>query len=58
MVKMPTSANLPVPHIMVHWSGGFESCHKITRTVVRFDQLETYPDLLDRALGLALDGKR
>lgn len=44
--------------VSLQWSGGFESCHEITRTVMRFDQLESYPDLLDRALGLALAGKR
>jgi hypothetical protein len=44
--------------VRLHWSGGFESCHEITRTVMRFDQLEAYPDLLDRTLGLALAGKR
>lgn len=43
--------------LKLHWSGGFESCHEITRTVMRFDQLEAYPDLLARALELALEGK-
>lgn len=39
------------------WSGGFESCHEITRPVLRFDQLDYYDDLLNRALELALAGK-
>jgi DNA invertase Pin-like site-specific DNA recombinase len=44
--------------VLMHWSGGFESCHEITRTVMRFDQLESYQQLIDRALSLALAGKR
>lgn len=40
------------------WSGGFESCHEITRTVQRFHQLECYEQLVDRALELALSGER
>ncbi len=43
--------------VIMHWSGGFESCHEITRTVMRFDQLESYQELMDRALELALAGK-
>jgi DNA invertase Pin-like site-specific DNA recombinase len=43
--------------VTLHWSGGFESVHEIRRTVIRFDQLESYKDLINRALGLALAGK-
>jgi DNA invertase Pin-like site-specific DNA recombinase len=43
--------------VIMHWSGGFESCHEITRTVTRFNQLESYEQLLDRVLGLTLAGK-
>lgn len=44
--------------VTLHWSGGFESVHEIRRTVVRFEQLESYQDLMNRVLGLALGGKR
>jgi hypothetical protein len=44
--------------IRLHWSGGFESAHEITRTVQQFDQLESYETLIDRVLELTLAGKR
>jgi hypothetical protein len=44
--------------IGLHWSGGFESRHVITRPVQRFTQLECYDQLLGRALELALSGAR
>jgi hypothetical protein len=43
--------------VTLHWSGGFESCYEIIRTVTRFDQMESYQELIDRALALALAGK-
>ena len=44
--------------LRLHWSGGFESCHEITRYVPRFVQLESYDKLIDRALELTLAGAR
>ena len=44
--------------VRIHWSGGFESCHQITRSVMRFDQMESYDQLVERTLGLALSGER
>jgi DNA invertase Pin-like site-specific DNA recombinase len=44
--------------VRLHWSGGFESVHEITRTVQQFRQLETYEQLIDRVLELTLAGKR
>jgi len=43
--------------VVIHWSGGFESRHEITRPVMRFDQQETYQELIARALELALAGE-
>ncbi len=44
--------------VQLHWSGGFESVHAITRTVQRFAQLDTYTTLMERTLELTLAGKR
>jgi hypothetical protein len=44
--------------IRLHWSGGFESSHQITRTVMQFHQLEAYEQLIDRVLELTLAGQR
>ena len=44
--------------IVIHWSGGFESCHDIKRSVMTFKQLEGYDDLLQRSLTLTLAGIR
>jgi len=43
--------------VVLHWGGGFESCYEIRRAVRRFDQMESYPQLLDRVLSLTLAGK-
>ena len=42
--------------IVIHWAGGFESCHDIRRSVMTFAQLEGYEDLVQRALTLTLEG--
>ncbi len=44
--------------VRLHWSGGFESVHEMTRTVQQFNQLECYETLIDRVLKLTLAGKR
>lgn len=44
--------------VAIHWSGGFESCFDITRNVVRFDQMESYEQLLERTLEMAKAGMR
>ena len=44
--------------IAIQWSGGFESHHDITRGVLKFEQLENYSELLQRALELTLQGMR
>lgn len=43
--------------VRLHWSGGFESSHGITRTVLNYEQLEAYDQLIDRLLELAMAGK-
>lgn len=45
-------------NVRLHWSGGFESCHEIRRTVMQFHQLEAYEQLMDRILELTLAGVR
>ena len=57
-VEVEVHNNTERVSVRLHWSGGFESCHEITRTVMRFDQLEAYDQLLNRALELALSGER
>ncbi len=42
--------------VRLHWSGGFESCHALVRTVLNFSQLDCYEQLLDRLLELTLQG--
>ena len=42
--------------VRLHWSGGFESCHDITRPVSLYRQLDSYDDLIERTLSLALLG--
>ena len=44
--------------LRLHWAGGFESCHEITRTVMKFHQLESFAQLIDRIGELAIAGKR
>lgn len=44
--------------VILHWNGGFESCHQLTRLVSKFEQLENYEQLLERALKLTLQGMR
>jgi DNA invertase Pin-like site-specific DNA recombinase len=44
--------------VRLHWSGGFESSHQITRPVSQFYQLEAYEQLIDRTLELTLAGGR
>ena len=42
--------------LRLHWAGGFESCHDIARPVSLFRQLDSYDDLIERTLSLALLG--
>lgn len=44
--------------IQLRWSGGFQSCHEITRRVMKFEQLESYDQLIHRIKELAMAGKR
>ena len=44
--------------IRLHWSGGYESQHAITRVVSQFKQLENYTELMSRVLELTLAGRR
>jgi DNA invertase Pin-like site-specific DNA recombinase len=44
--------------LRLHWSGGFESCYDITRGVMKFHQLESYAQLIERVRELAIAGKR
>lgn len=44
--------------VILHWNGGFESCHQLTRPVSKFEQLENYDQLLERTLQLTLQGMR
>jgi hypothetical protein len=57
-VEVDVHNNTERVSVRLHWSGGFESSHEITRTVVKFDQLEAYQQLIDRVLELTLAGKR
>ena len=43
--------------IRLHWSGGYESQHAITRVVSQFKQLENYTELMSRVLELTLAGR-
>jgi DNA invertase Pin-like site-specific DNA recombinase len=38
--------------LAIHWVGDFTSHHHIVRTVARYDQLDNYPQLIDRILQL------
>jgi len=42
--------------IRLHWSGGYESQHEMTRVVSQFKQLENYSELMSRVLELTLAG--
>jgi DNA invertase Pin-like site-specific DNA recombinase len=44
--------------ITLRWSGGYESCHEITRPVSSYEQLDCYEEMIDRALQLTLTGVR
>jgi DNA invertase Pin-like site-specific DNA recombinase len=44
--------------ISIVWSGGFESCHDVSRGVMKYQQLESYRELMQRTLELTLQGKR
>jgi DNA invertase Pin-like site-specific DNA recombinase len=57
-VEMEVHNNTEQVSVRLHWSGGFESSHVITRTVTQFCQLEAYEQLIDRILELTLAGKR
>lgn len=56
-VEVDVQNNSDQVHVTLHWSGGFESVYKIARSVQKFDQLDGYQNLIDRALGLALSGR-
>ena len=57
-VEVDVHDNTELVSLRLHWSGGFESCHEITRTVQQFRQLEAYEHLINRALELTLGGAR
>lgn len=42
--------------VTLHWAGGIQSQHRITRPVARYEQLSTYPKLLARIEQLRHDG--
>ena len=42
----------------VHWSGGFQSYYGMTRSVMRFNQMESYASLISRIETLAKSGMR
>lgn len=44
--------------ITLRWSGGYESCHEITRPVSSYEQLDCYEAMIERALQLTLSGVR
>lgn len=39
------------------WSGGFESCHQVTRTVGNMEQWDGYDETIDQILAMTLAGK-
>jgi hypothetical protein len=43
--------------VQVRWSGEFQSCHEITRAVMKFEQLESFDQLIGRVKELAMAGK-
>jgi hypothetical protein len=55
-VEVDVQNNSERVYVRLHWSGGFESVHQITRTVQEFDQLECYETLIDRVLELTIAG--
>jgi DNA invertase Pin-like site-specific DNA recombinase len=57
-VEVEVHNNTERVNVRLHWSGGFESSHDITRTVMQFHQLEAYEQLIDRVLELTLAGNR
>lgn len=57
-VEVEVHDNTERVSVRLHWSGGFESNYEIKRAVMQFCQLETYGQLIDRALELTLAGKR
>jgi len=57
-VEVEVHNNTERVSIRLYWSGGFESSHQITRTVMQFHQLEAYEQLIDRVLELTLAGQR
>lgn len=57
-IEIDVHNNTDSVSIVIHWSGGFQSCHETTKPVMRYDQLESYDDLIERAIALAMEGKR
>lgn len=57
-VEVDVQNNTERVRVRLHWSGGFESVHEITRAVQLFRQLESYQTLVARLLELAVAGKR
>jgi len=54
-VEVDVHDNTERVSVRLHWSGGFESCHEIIRTVANFEQLESYDQLIDQ-WGKAAEG--
>jgi len=44
--------------VSVRWRGGYESIYETTRTVTLYPQLDNYRELMNRMLGLVLEGHR
>ena len=57
-VEVDVHDNTDRVSVRLHGSGGFESSHEITRTVMQFNQLESYEQLIDRLLELTRSGLR
>ena len=55
-VDVDVQHNSEQVQVTLHWSGGYESVHRITRTVQQFQQMDGYQLLVDRALSLTLSG--
>ncbi len=44
--------------VSIIWSGGFESCHEVSRGVMKYEQLDGYRELIQRTLEMTLQGMR
>jgi DNA invertase Pin-like site-specific DNA recombinase len=51
-VVVTVSPDSPHVDLAIHWAGGFTSQHTLVRPVARYDQLDTYSQLMTRILEL------